>query len=72
MAIAHALAVLSGRDVMGEPFLKGREVLEQRLLPKLSEPIRYSLQLHASLIDLTQSVKAQGREGLVAKQAESE
>jgi bifunctional non-homologous end joining protein LigD len=63
--------VLAGRDVMGEPFTKRRELLETRVLPKLSEPIRYSPQLDASLKDLIQSVKAQGLEGLVAKRADS-
>jgi bifunctional non-homologous end joining protein LigD len=63
--------ILAGRDVMAEPLSKRREVLEKRILPKLTEPIRYSPQLHASLRDLIQSVKAQGLEGLVAKRADS-
>ena len=63
--------ILAGRDVMGEPFTKRRELLEKRVLSKLSEPIRYSPQLDASLRDLIQSVKAQGLEGLVAKRADS-
>src|SRR5712691_11286909 len=34
--------ILSGRDLMGEPLTKRRELLKKRILPKLSEPIRYS------------------------------
>jgi bifunctional non-homologous end joining protein LigD len=65
------LLVLNGKDVMAEPLVKRRELLEKRVLPKLSEPVRYSPELKASLNDLIQSVKAQGLEGLVAKRRDS-
>jgi ATP-dependent DNA ligase len=48
-----------------------RELLERRVLPKLSEPVRYTGNLQASLADLIASVKAQGLEGLVAKRRDS-
>jgi DNA ligase D-like protein (predicted ligase) len=63
--------ILAGRDVTVEPLCKRRELLEQLVLTKLSEPIRYSPQLQASLKDLIQSVKVQGLEGLVAKRSDS-
>ena len=59
--------VLSGRDVMREPLENRRELLEKKVLPKLSEPVRYAAALDASLPVLVRSVKAQGFEGLVAK-----
>jgi bifunctional non-homologous end joining protein LigD len=65
------ILVLAGIDVMAEPLLKRRELLEERVLPSLSEPVRYSPVLEASLKDLIQSVKAQGLEGLVAKRRNS-
>jgi DNA ligase D-like protein (predicted ligase) len=65
------LLVLSGRDVMGEPLSKRRELLEGKVLPKLAEPIRYSPRLSAGLEQLIASVKAQGLEGLVAKRLDS-
>lgn len=65
------LLVLNGKDVMAEPLMKRRELLEKRILPKLSEPVRYSPELKASLKDLIQSAKAQGLEGLVAKRRDS-
>ena len=65
------LLVLSGKDVTGEPLVKRRELLEKRVLPKLSEPVRYSPELKASLRDLIRSVKAQGLEGIVAKRRDS-
>jgi bifunctional non-homologous end joining protein LigD len=61
------LLILSGRDVMAEPLSVRRSLLEKRILPKLADPIRYSVELNASLSDLIASVKAQGLEGLVAK-----
>jgi DNA ligase D-like protein (predicted ligase) len=61
------LLILSGKDIMGEPLSRRRELLESRVLPKLSEPIRYSPELTGNIGDLIQSVKAQGLEGLVAK-----
>jgi ATP-dependent DNA ligase len=65
------LLVLAGQDMMGEPLMTRRALLEERILPKLHDPIRYSPQLHASLPDLLRSVKAQGLEGLVAKRRDS-
>jgi DNA ligase D-like protein (predicted ligase) len=63
--------VLAGRDVMREPLEKRRELLEQKVLPKLSEPARYASSLDAALPVLVQSVKEQGFEGLVAKRRNS-
>jgi DNA ligase D-like protein (predicted ligase) len=63
--------VLAGKDVMGEPLRKRRELLEKKILTKLGEPIRYSPALNASLAVLIQSVKAQRFEGLVAKRLDS-
>jgi ATP-dependent DNA ligase len=63
--------VLAGRDVMREPLEKRRELLEQKVLPKLAEPVRYASSLDAALPVLVQSVKEQGFEGLVAKRRNS-
>jgi bifunctional non-homologous end joining protein LigD len=63
--------VLRGRDVMGEPFAKRRALLERHVLPALTEPVRYTGELTASLVDLIASVKAHGLEGLVAKRRDS-
>jgi ATP-dependent DNA ligase len=73
MSIFYAfdVLVLSGRDVMSEPLVKRRDLLENHVLPKLPEPIRCSPVLEASLLDLIQSIRAQGLEGLVAKRANS-
>lgn len=63
--------VLSGHDVMQYPLQRRRELLAEKVLPSLSDPVRFSPDLQAPLPDLIQSVKAQGLEGLVAKQLSS-
>jgi ATP-dependent DNA ligase len=65
------LLILVGKDVMGQPLIERRKLLETQVLPKLAEPIRYSPVLEASLKELIESVKAQGLEGLVAKRNDS-
>jgi bifunctional non-homologous end joining protein LigD len=68
---AFDVLMLSGKDVTGEPLVKRRELLENRVLPRLTELVRCSPVLEASLSDLVQSIRAQGLEGLVAKRADS-
>ena len=63
--------ILAGKDVMNEPLSVRRELLAERVLAKLDEPIRESPVLEASLADLISSVKAHGLEGLVAKRRDS-
>lgn len=63
--------VLNGRDVMREPLERRRELLEERVLPKLTEPVSYTSPLDASVPVLVESVKAHGLEGLVAKRRNS-
>ena len=63
--------VLAGRDVTGQTLEVRRRLLEQKVAPTLTEPVRYTGALTASLRDLIHSVKAQGLEGLVAKRRAS-
>jgi DNA ligase D-like protein (predicted ligase) len=63
--------ILSGRDIRREPLDVRRELLENTVLRKLSEPIRYAPFLDAELPVLIRSVKEQGFEGLVAKRRSS-
>jgi ATP-dependent DNA ligase len=63
--------VVAGRDHMGEPLERRRELLRRQVLAKLDDPIRESPELVAALPELIQSVKAQGLEGLVAKRRDS-
>jgi ATP-dependent DNA ligase len=52
--------ILAGKDVMNEPLTVRRELLKERVLAKLAEPIRESPELEASLPGLVRSVKAHG------------
>jgi DNA ligase D-like protein (predicted ligase) len=63
--------ILKGKDVMGEPLAKRRELIEEHVLPKLADPIRYSPVLEGTTNQLIHSVKTQGLEGLVAKRRDS-
>ena len=63
--------MLRGKDITAEPLSRRREVLADNVISDLSEPIRISPQLEASLPDLIRSVKAQGLEGLIAKRRDS-
>ena len=49
--------VLDGRNVMAERLDARRDLLERKVLPALSEPVRYTGELSASLRDLIHSVK---------------
>jgi DNA ligase D-like protein (predicted ligase) len=63
--------VLAGRDIRHETLETRQALLEQKVVPKLGEPVRYTGELNASLRDLVHSVKVQGLEGLVAKRRDS-
>ena len=68
---AFDVMIVAGKDVMNEPLSARRSLLQEDVLAKLSEPIRESPELEASLPDLISSVKAHGLEGLVAKRRDS-
>jgi ATP-dependent DNA ligase len=55
---AFDVMVLSGRDVMGEPLATRRALLEEHVLPRLAEPVRYSVALQVPLPSLIQTVFA--------------
>ena len=63
--------ILDGQDVMREPLSVRREMLGERVLPKLKEPVRESPQLSASLPELVRAVRTHGFEGIVAKRVDS-
>jgi DNA ligase D-like protein (predicted ligase) len=67
----YDVMLLEGRDVMSQPFDQRRALLEESVLHRLTEPVRYSQRLEAGLADLVASVKAAKLEGLVAKNAQS-
>lgn len=65
------LMVLEGRDVMKEPLSVRRQLLQERVVPAFSEPVRYAAPLEAPLPVLVEAVKAHGGEGIVSKRLNS-
>lgn len=65
------LLVLSGRDLKDEALETRRGMLEKRVMPKLTDPVRLSPALEGSMKELIASVKENGLEGLVAKRKDS-
>ena len=63
--------IVAGRDLQAQPLEARRTQLEQKVLPALTEPVRYAGDLSAGLRDLVHAVKSQGFEGLVAKRRDS-
>jgi len=63
--------VLEGQPVAQRPHTERRMLLEERVLPALAEPVRYTGELRAPLSDLVASVRELGLEGLVAKRRDS-
>jgi ATP-dependent DNA ligase len=62
--------VLSGHNVMAQPLRARRELLRGLVVPKVEDPIRDCPVLDASLSDVIHAVRAQGLEGIVAKNLE--
>ena len=65
------LMVVAGRGVRQESLSTRRQLLSERVLPRLGDPIRESPVFDASLPDLIASVRRQGLEGIVAKRLDS-
>lgn len=65
------LLVLSGRDIMREALGMRRDLLRSRILPKMQLPIREVPELDGTLSDVIAAVRAQGLEGVVAKNLKS-
>jgi len=63
--------ILAGRDLTQEKLTTRRELLAQKVLPRLSEPIRSLPDLPGTPTDLIEAVRREGLEGLVAKHSES-
>jgi ATP-dependent DNA ligase len=63
--------LFEGRDVKTETLDARRDLMERRIVPELTKPVRYADRLEASLRDLLHSVKVQRLEGLVANRRDS-
>ncbi len=65
------LLVWKGQDLQKRPLAERREILQMRVMPSLSDPIRYSISFPSKAENLITAVRAQGLEGVVAKRLDS-
>jgi DNA ligase D-like protein (predicted ligase) len=65
------LLVLKGQNLMSEQLSKRRDLLRRYIVRKVKDPIRECPELNASLSDVIRAVRAQGLEGVVAKNLNS-
>jgi DNA ligase D-like protein (predicted ligase) len=63
--------VLGGRDLLAQPLSVRRDLLRRHVLPTLRDPIRECPELNAALQDVIKAIRAQGLEGVVAKNLNS-
>ena len=63
--------MFAGRDIQSEPLDKRRELLRNKVLSKLIDPIRYSPSFTSNLDHLIQSVREHKLEGVIAKRRDS-
>jgi bifunctional non-homologous end joining protein LigD len=63
--------MLSGQNLMDRPLEERRELLQQRVMRRLCEPIRFSETLHAPAKRVLEAVGSLGLEGVIAKRRES-
>jgi bifunctional non-homologous end joining protein LigD len=68
---AFDLLMLSGQNVMDRPLEERRELLQKRVMSRLSEPIRFSESLHAPAHRVLEAVRGLHLEGIVAKHRRS-
>jgi len=63
--------VLAGRDLCAERLDRRKQLLAEKVLPHLSDPIRPSPELPGTFDELVHAVRVQSFEGLVAKRRDS-
>jgi bifunctional non-homologous end joining protein LigD len=62
---------LAGRSLQNEPLEERRKVLRTKVMPGLPDSVLFSESLEATASEVTEAVKAQGLEGVIAKRRDS-
>ena len=65
------LLMFKGESLLNKPLNERKAVLEQQIVPKLQEPLRYMEPIEGRIEDIIRAVKEHGLEGLVAKRRDS-
>ena len=61
------LLMFKGESLLNKPLDERKAILEQQIVPKLQEPLRYMEPIEGRMEDLIRAVREHGLEGLVAK-----
>ena len=64
------LLMFKGESLLNKPLDERKAILEQQIVPKLQEPLRYMEPIQGRMEDLIRAVREHGLEGLVAKRRE--
>jgi len=65
------LLIFKGESLLNQPLDERKAILEQQIVPKLQEPLRYMEPIEGRMEDIIRAVKEHGLEGLVAKRRDS-
>jgi bifunctional non-homologous end joining protein LigD len=65
------LLILAGVELRNETLETRRTLLRTRVMPRLTEPIRFSETIQASTPELIRAIREQGLEGVIAKRLDS-
>jgi bifunctional non-homologous end joining protein LigD len=68
---AFDVLTLAGRRRQNEPLEDRRKVLRTKIMPRMPASIVFSETLEATASEVTEAVKAQGLEGVIAKRRDS-
>jgi DNA ligase D-like protein (predicted ligase) len=68
---AFDVLTLAGRSLQGRPLEERRKVLRTKILTRMPELVLFSETLEATASEVTEAVKAQGLEGVIAKRRDS-
>ena len=68
---AFDVLTLAGRNLQNEPLEERRKVLRTKVMPRMPESVLFSETLEATASEVTEAVKAQGLEGVIAKRRDS-
>lgn len=65
------LLMFTGESLLNKPLDERKAILEEQIVPKLQEPLRYMEPIEGRMEDIIRTVKEHGLEGLVAKRLDS-
>ncbi len=68
---AFDVLTFAGRSLQNQPLEERRKVLQTKMMPRMLESVLFSETLEATASEVTEAVRAQGLEGVIAKRRDS-